>query len=114
MVYVPTPVHREESPRVRELSQRLAEVIMEYQRQYPMSGDEIRAALRLAATPSTGVAPQRVAAVVAALVAALLGAGLMFARAGGPESRFPVVLPMVILGGVVAALGIMLAVRRSR
>lgn len=51
-MFVPTPVGPPTSPRVRELSQRIQELIHEFQRRFPMTPAEIRQALRHAGATS--------------------------------------------------------------
>lgn len=49
---VQPPAEPPESPRVRELSQRLRQTIHEFQRQYPMTPAELRRAVQRAARTS--------------------------------------------------------------
>ena len=109
-MFVPTPVQPPESPRVRELSQRVQELIRDFQRQYPMTSTEIRQALQHASGASGGDRRALVAA-MAAGVAGALGVGLFVARGGGDASA----IPMVVLVAVLAAVaGLVVAIRRNR
>jgi hypothetical protein len=51
-MFVPTPVEPPTSPRVRELSERIQELIHEFQHRFPMTPAEIRQALRHAGATS--------------------------------------------------------------
>jgi hypothetical protein len=53
-VVFPIPQGPPESPRVRELSQRLQETIQEFQRRFPMTPAEVRQAVRHAAGTAGG------------------------------------------------------------
>jgi hypothetical protein len=112
-VFVPTPVQPPDSPRVRELSQRIQQVITDFQHQYPMTPGEIRQAL-LHAAGSAGGTRRPLLAAVAGGIAAVLGITLFAAQAGGrggEAAGFPVVLA---LGVFAALLAIVVAIRRSR
>jgi hypothetical protein len=110
-VYVPTHVEPPESPRVRELSQRIRQLISDFQREYPMTPAEIREALMHAAS-SAGGDRRRFVAVMAVGVAAALGVGLFASRAAGSGGENPT-MPIFILVGVLAAMaGLVLAIRR--
>jgi hypothetical protein len=111
-VYVPTPVQPPASPRVRELSQRIQQIITDFQRQYPMTPGEIRQAL-LHAAGSMGNHRRPLAVALAAGIVAVLGVGVFLAqRTGGGE---PAGLPIAALLGVLAAgVGLVVAIRRSR
>lgn len=56
---IPSQPELPESPRVRELSQRLRQTIQEFQRQYPMTPAEIHEAVRHAAGGSGSGVPSR-------------------------------------------------------
>jgi hypothetical protein len=59
-VVFPVPQVPAESPRVRELSQRLQQTIQEFQRQFPMTPAEVRQAVRhVAGTAGAGSALRR-------------------------------------------------------
>jgi len=110
-VYVPTPVQPPESPRVRELSQRIQQLISDFQRQYPMTPAEIRQALQHAAGP-VGGDQRRVLAVVAGGLAAALGVGVFVATERGAEIS---AMPIAVAVGILAMLvGLVRAVRRNR
>jgi hypothetical protein len=110
MYYVPSGPAKPPSPRVRELSQRIQEVINEFQRQYPLSPSEIRQALRLATGRSGGENRAPLVAVVAGLaVAAGLGVFVMFQRSPGEVN--PAIWPAVLVGVGVVALGLVFALR---
>jgi hypothetical protein len=110
-VYVPTHVDPPESPRVRELSQRIRQLISDFQREYPMTPAEIRQALAHAAS-SAGGDRRPLVAVMAVGVAAALGVTLFASRAGGSGGG-NASMPVFILVGVLAAMaGLVLAIRR--
>ena len=110
MYYVPSGPARPPSPRVRELSQRIQEVINEFQQNYPMSPGEIRQALRLARSQSGGENRAALAAVIGGLAVALgLGVFVMFERS--PEGVSPAIWPAVLVGVGVIALGLVVAFR---
>lgn len=111
-MYVPTPVQPPASPRVRELSQRIQQIIIDFQRQYPMTPAEIRQALSHAAG-SMGTHRRPLAVTLAAGIVAVLGIGVYVAqRSGGGEAA---AMPIAALLGVfAAAAGLVVAIRRSR
>jgi hypothetical protein len=112
-VYVPTPVGPPESPRVRELSQRIQQIITDFQRQYPMTPAEIRQAL-LHAAGATGGHGRPIVALVAGGLAALAGIGVFALRSvegGGGERAFPV---MLAIGIVIAGVGLVVMIKRNR
>jgi len=112
-VYVPTPVGPPESPRVRELSQKIQQIISDFQRQYPMTPAEIRQAL-LHAAGATGGHHRPLLALVAGGLAALLGIGVFASRSikgGGGEQAFPVLLAVGIL---IAGVGLVVMIKRNR
>jgi hypothetical protein len=112
-MYVPTPVEPPESPRVRELSQRIQQLITDFQRQYPMTPTEIRQALLHAATSAGGSRRAPLVAVIAGVVAAL-GLGLFVARRGGSGGE-SAAMPILVMVAVLAAVaGLVLAIRRNR
>lgn len=112
-MFVPTHVEPPESPRVRELSQRIRQLITDFQREYPMTPAEIRQAL-LHAASSAGGDRRPFVAVMAAGVVAALAAGLFVFRGGGSGGE-NATMPVVILVGVLAAMaGLVVAIRRSR
>jgi hypothetical protein len=102
-----------ESPRVRELSQRIQELIRDFQRQYPMTSTEIRQAL-LHASGTAGGDRRPLLVVALASVVAALGVGVFASRAGqgsGESGPFPI---MVVLAVVAAMAGIILAIKRRQ
>jgi predicted ATPase with chaperone activity len=108
MVFVPTPVHHHESPRVRELAERLRQAITDFERQYPMSHEEIRAALHLAGRASAGpAAGARIALMIVGVVAAI---GVAFAVTARATSDGGLSVP--VLAGVVAAVAVAFGVMR--
>jgi len=112
-VYVPTPRQTPDSPRVRELSRRIEQLITDFQREYPMTPAEIRQALLHAAGAVGGHRP-RLAVALAAGVAAAVGLGVFVARRAGGTGEGGA-MPLLVLIGVMAAMaGVVLAIRRSR
>jgi hypothetical protein len=112
-VFVPTPVQPPESPRVRELSQRIQDLIRDFQRQYPMTSTEIHQALRHAGGAS-GAGRRPLVTVVVAGVVTVLGVGLFLSRGAGTgedAGTFPV---MVVLAVVAALMAVVVAIKRSR
>jgi hypothetical protein len=104
-VYVPTPIQPPESPRVRELSRRINDLITDFQRQYPLTPAEIREALRHAGGATTGGRRPLIVALAAGGVA-LMGVVVFGSRAAQPSgdaSGLPVVALVAILAAVVAA-----------
>jgi hypothetical protein len=106
MTYVPgVPPPQSDSPRVRELSKKLADVIDDFQSQYPMKPGEIRQALRIAGSQkASGGAGTAVA--VASGIALLLAIGIFsfyIARSqpeAGGLSAIPAILVLVGIVGV--------------
>jgi len=114
VVYVPMPVQPPESPRVRELSQKIQQLIADFQRQYPMTPAEIREALFHAAGHVGGAFPRRLVAVLLGGVAAMLGVGVLVTR-GGAEGTGITIAPIIVAVGVAAAaVGLVAAARRGR
>jgi hypothetical protein len=112
VVFVPTPIQPPESPRVRELSRKIQELIAEFQQRYPMTPAEIRQALFHAAG-TTGGYPRRLLAVVAGGLAAMLGFGVFaYQRVeGGGITWAPIA---VAVGVAAAAVGLVVAARQNR
>lgn len=110
-MFVPTPVQPPESPRVRELSQRIQDVIRDFQRQYPMTSAEIRQALWHAGG-STGTRRPALVAAVAGGVAAILGVGVFVSRGAEPPGggTFPIMMVAAVVAGLMA---VVVAIRRS-
>lgn len=113
-MFVPTPIQPPESPRVRELSQRIRQLIADFQRQYPMTPGEIRQALLHAAGGVGGGYPRRFVAILVGGLAAVLGVGVFASRSveGGANVTWAPIL--VAIGVVAGAMGLVIAVRRSR
>lgn len=110
MYYVPSGPSKPPSPRVRELSQRIQEVINEFQQQYPLSPSEIRQALRLATSRSGGEQRAIVGVVAGLALAAGLGVFVMF-QSSSVEVN-PAVWPAVLVGAAVIALGVAFGLKR--
>jgi VIT1/CCC1 family predicted Fe2+/Mn2+ transporter len=107
---MPKPPEQPESPRVRELSQRLARTIDEFQRQYPMKANEIRQALRIAAgETSRGERSAGLPLIVGALVFAGL-AGVLFFQASGEGGPW---ITVVLVGTILIAVGLIVARRKG-
>lgn len=112
-MFVPTPVQPPESPRVRELSQRIQELVRDFQRQYPMTSTEIRQALQHASGAAGGERRPMVVVALAGGVAAL-GIAVFVSRAaerGGETASFPI---MIVVAVMAAAAGIFLAIKRRQ
>jgi hypothetical protein len=115
-VFVPTPVQPPESPRVRELSREIRDVITQFQKRYPMTPAEIRQALRHAEGESAGGPRALRAALVAGVAAAGVGV-MLVARAGagagggGGQATLPIAVLVAVLA---AAAGLAVAIRRLR
>jgi hypothetical protein len=100
MLYVPVVPPQPPSPRTRELADLLTHAIEEYEKYHPgVSGEEVRAALRLAAQASRKAGPDpRPIIVAAALAAILVGFLVVAVQAGGAE------------GGAVPYVGVSVAI----
>jgi len=111
-VFVPTPIQPPDSPRVRELSQRIQQHVTDFQHQYPLTPTEVRQAL-LHAAGSAGGNRRPLFAALAGGIAALLGFAVFSARAGerGNATGFPIVLAV---GFFAVLLAVVAAVRRTR
>ncbi len=112
MTYVPVGPPPVESPRVRELSQRLAEVIDEYERQYPMSAGEIRQALRIASSKKASGGAGTVVAVAAGM-GLLLGIGVFayFLAQRQPGGGDVTAIPAILIGVGVVVVGLVVFLR---
>lgn len=112
MTYVPVGPPPVESPRVRELSQRLAEVIEEYERQYPMSAGEVRQALRIAGSKKAGGGAGTAVAVAAGL-GLLLGIGMFayFLAERQPGGGDVTAIPAILVGVGIVAVGLVAFLR---
>lgn len=113
MVFVPTPVQPPESPRVRELSHEIQQLISDFQRRYPMTPTEIRQALLHASGATGGGHPRRLLAVVAGGLAAMLGVGAFAARSAGSGADITWGPIVIAIGVVAVAMGLVVAVRRG-
>jgi len=112
-VFVPTPVQQPESPRVRELSQRIQELVRDFQHQYPMTPTEIRQALQHASGAPGGERRPVVAVALAGQVAALRIAVFVSraAKSGGDTTAVPI---MMVVAVFAAMAGIFLAIKRRQ
>jgi hypothetical protein len=97
---------------VRELSERLAEVIKEFQSRYPLSASEIRQALRIAAAHTSG-SRAGVAMALAAAIGLLVGIGVFAYYLGQtrPDGGDVTALPAVIIGVGIVAVGVIAYMR---
>jgi hypothetical protein len=95
------------------LSQRIQQLISDFQRQYPMTPAEIRQAL-LHAASSAGGSRRPLAVIIAAGVVAALGAGLFVSRSGGGGGEVGGMPILAAVGVAAAVAGLVLAIRRSR
>jgi len=94
------------------LSQRIQDLIRDFQHQYPMTNGEIRQAL-LHAAGRAGGGSRPVALLVAGVMVAVLGVGLFVARSAGSGGDAPI--PIVAVVGLFAALiAAVVAIRRAR
>jgi len=112
MTYVPVGPPPVESPRVRELSQRLAKVIEEFEQQYPMSAGEVRQALRIAGSKkASGGAGTAVA--LAAGFGLLLGIGMFayFLSQRQPDGGDVTAIPAILVGVGIVAVGLVAYLR---
>ncbi|HSG80795.1 MAG TPA: DUF3188 domain-containing protein [Gemmatimonadota bacterium] len=112
MSYVPIVPRPPDSPRVRELSERLAEVIQQFQDRYPMSASEIRQALRIAAARTSG-SRAGVFMALAAATALLVGIGVFAYYLGQtqPDGGDVTALPAVVIGVGVVVVGVVAYLR---
>jgi hypothetical protein len=108
MTYVPgIPPPQSDSPRVRELSKKLADVIDDFQGQYPMRPGEIRQALRIAASQkASGGAGTAVA--VASGVGLLIAIGLFayYISQREPGAGDIAAIPAVLIGVGIVVVGV--------
>jgi len=98
---------------VRELSQRIQELVRDFQRQYPMTSTEVRQALLHAGGAAAGGNRPALVAVVAGGVAALLGVGVFLSRGaegGGEAGTFPIMMVLAVVAGLMA---VVIAIKRS-
>jgi hypothetical protein len=110
-MYVPTPTQEPESPRVRELSRRVSDLIRDFQRQYPVTPSEIREALRHAGG-GADAGRRRPLIVLLAGGAAALGAAVVFGSRTAQGQGEGTGLPVVALAAILAAvLGAAMAIR---
>ena len=117
MGFVPFVPSVPPSARAQELGQRLAEVIREYGRQHSdLSGIEVNQALQIAMGATSGDS-ERKRALIAIVVALLVGLGLavaLVARAGaGVAAGVPVMVGALILFAIVVMLGYTISERRA-
>ncbi|NIR42739.1 MAG: WHG domain-containing protein [Gemmatimonadetes bacterium] len=102
MSFVPLVPGSSDSPRVRELSERLTSVIREYQRQSGATDDDVRQALRLTRSDTTKSTAGRAVA-MASGVALLIAIGVfaLYLSRTQPEPGDVTAIPAVLLGLVV-------------
>jgi hypothetical protein len=103
--YVPPP----QSPRVRELSERLADVIEDFEREYPMSAPEIRQAMNNVLAQKKGGQGAALGLMVGLGTLVLLGGVFAYFFIGRESGgALPARIPMVAVA--VAVLAILVAV----
>ena len=114
MLYVPVvPPPQTPSPRTRELAERLAQTIRDFEERHPStSAAEIREAARLATRASGGTYLVPVATILGALTALGLGAFLFLAQGDG--GGIPADWPVVAIGAAVLTLGALVAILARR
>jgi hypothetical protein len=120
MVFVPVPLpNRDVTIRTRDLSQRLAQVIREFEQNHPgTTTEDVRQAVRMGAEGS-GVSPadtkqQRAAiAVVLGILFAALGTFFFLQRAGGGGGEGPPVFWMIAGIGILTVVLALVAVLRQ-
>jgi len=108
-VFVPTPDEPPASPRVRELSRRIQQLVADFQREFPMTPAEIRQAL-LHAAHSTAGGRTRTLMVMAGATAAVFVAGVVVLL--GPDSGTVPILALI--GGVAVIFGLFATIRRGQ
>ena len=120
MVFVPVPrTNRDVTVRARDLSQRLAQAIREFQQNHPgTTSEDVRQAVRMAAEGSGvsrgGSAQQRAAiAVVLGILFAGLGAFAFLERAGGGFAEGPSWFWMIAGIGILTVVLALVAVLRQ-
>lgn len=114
MVFVPVPPPRfQPSPRAQDLSRRLAQVIEEFERQYPgTSPSDVQQAMELAVGRGAGrpAATRRTAVVAGAIFAAVAAGAVGLIRSSG-DADIPV---MAIVTGIAVVVAIVVMVARAR
>lgn len=106
-MFVPTVIPPQDaSPHAQEMGRRIAALIQDYRLQHQdASATDIHFALRIAAAQTGGDVRRSRVAILAALIVAMLLAGLLvFARSGRGESGM---LSFVVLGILIAVLGVL-------
>jgi hypothetical protein len=113
MVFMPVPPPRfQPSPRAQDLSRRLAQVIEEFERQYPgTSREDVQQAMELAVGRGAGRRGTRRTAVVAAAVVAAVASGAAGLITSSTGRGIPA---MAILVGIAVMVAIVVVVRRMR
>ena len=122
MTYIPLlpymPPPQEASPRARELSVQMAQLVQEFQKQNPsLSSAEVQQAMQIA-KQTTGMTKSAAMGLMVGGGVALMGvlvAGLMYFRqAGGDVELRPTIFPMIaIVALLVVVLGVV-AVKRNQ
>jgi predicted nuclease with RNAse H fold len=118
-MYAPSAPPQHTSPRVRELAQRVTEVIRSYRQSHPDMGlAEIRQAIRLSLTTlraeirGGAVDAAKVLPVVLGVAVLLLGLGLFMARQQGDSEQY-VTMAVAVAVGIIAVLVAFVARNRS-
>jgi len=107
-MFVPVPTERPPTPRVRELSRQIEQLILEFQHSYPNTTDtEIGQALRHVASGADGA--KKPAVLVGLLLAGMLGFLVLFffSRGGGlPFESFEPRTMIWLVAALTAVIGI--------
>ena len=113
MVFVPVPPPRfQASPRAQDLSRRLAQVIEEFERQYPgTTPSDVQQAVELAVGRGAARPAGRRTAVVAGAVLAAVAAGAVGLIRSLGDAGIPV---MAIVTGIAVVVAIVVMVARAR
>ena len=115
-MFVPVPTERPPTPRVRELSRQIEQLVLEFQSSYPNTTDsEIGQALRHVASTSGGA--RKPAVITGLLLAGGLGFGLLFffAKSGGlPIDGFELRTMILLVAALTAVVGIGTALFANR
>jgi CRISPR/Cas system endoribonuclease Cas6 (RAMP superfamily) len=110
MAFVPPIPRQTASPEAQDLANRIAALVQEYRRDHPdLSERAVRDAME-AAAGSTRRADRRAVAVIAALVAAFVGAATFLGQGGVAGTR---AFPVVVVAALVAVLAATVARRRA-
>lgn len=113
MVFIPQVPQQTASPEAQDLANRIAALVQDYRRDHPdLSARDVHDALQAAAGERGRRTDRRAVAVIAGLVAAFVGLGVLLRAGGsavGPDGTFPIV-------GVAIAVAVLVALvvrRRS-